>query len=112
MEKIYEPINIYCGSCGAPAKFDIEGQVYRCAFCGGVTGIREPLAEKQGFRQAHRARMEAAGVPAAEGPMHGLRRPGHLPPGGGADGLCLLRAEPGPQGVSGGGGFPGDIDPL
>lgn len=58
-EKAYEPIDIYCSSCGAPAKFDIAGQVYRCAFCGGVTGIREPLAEKQGFRAAHRARLAA-----------------------------------------------------
>ena len=58
MAKVYEPVNIYCSSCGAPAKFDIAGQVYRCAYCGGETGIREPLAEKQGFRQAHRARMQ------------------------------------------------------
>ena len=61
MSKAYEPINIYCASCGAPARFDIARQVYRCAYCGGETGIEEPLAEKQGFRQAHRARMEAKG---------------------------------------------------
>ena len=59
MDKVYEPLNIYCASCGAPAKFDIAGQVYRCAFCGGETGIREPLAEKQGFRRAHRERLAA-----------------------------------------------------
>ena len=59
MEKAYEPIHIFCSSCGAPAKFDISGQVYRCAYCGGETGIREPLAEKQGFRRVHRARLEA-----------------------------------------------------
>ena len=58
MGKAYTPINIYCSSCGAPAKFDIAGQVYRCAYCGGVTGIEEPLREKQGFRQAHRARLK------------------------------------------------------
>ena len=57
MANAYEPISIYCGSCGAPAKFDIAGQVYRCAYCGGVTGIREPLTEKQGFRRAHRTRL-------------------------------------------------------
>ena len=59
MAKVYEPINIYCSSCGAPARFDIAEQVYRCAYCGGVTGIREPLAEKQGFRRDHRTRMAA-----------------------------------------------------
>ena len=59
MGKAYTPINIYCSSCGAPAKFDIAGQVYRCAYCGGVTGIEEPLREKQGFRQAHRGRLAA-----------------------------------------------------
>ena len=59
MAKPYGPIDIYCSSCGAPAKFDVAGQVYRCAYCGGVTGIKEPLAEKQGFRAAHRERMAA-----------------------------------------------------
>lgn len=58
MNKPYEPIHIYCASCGAPAKFDVAGQVYRCSYCGGVTGIREPLQEKQGFRQAHRTRLQ------------------------------------------------------
>lgn len=58
MSTPYAPINIYCSSCGAPAKFDIPGQVYRCAYCGGETGIREPLAEKQGFRLTHRAKLE------------------------------------------------------
>ena len=60
MDRPYEPLNIYCAGCGAPARFDIAGQVYRCAYCGGQTGIREPLAEKQGFRAAHRARLKAA----------------------------------------------------
>lgn len=59
MAKVYEPVNIYCASCGAPARFDIAGQVYRCAYCGGETGIREPLAEKQGFRRAHREKLAA-----------------------------------------------------
>ncbi len=55
----YKPLNIYCASCGAPAAFDIEGQVYRCAYCGGETGIDEPLQEKQGFRRMHRERLQA-----------------------------------------------------
>ena len=58
MEKVYEPLNIYCASCGAPARFDIARQVYRCAYCGGETGIGEPLAEKQGFRRMHRERLQ------------------------------------------------------
>ena len=57
MARPYEPINIYCSGCGAPARFDIASQVYRCTYCGGVTGIREPLAEKQGFLSAHRRRL-------------------------------------------------------
>lgn len=59
MAKAYEPLNIYCSSCGAPATFDVAGQVYRCAYCGGVTGIREPLAEKQGFRRTHREKLQS-----------------------------------------------------
>ena len=50
----YQPVNIYCSSCGAPASFDIAAQVYRCQYCGAQTGISEPLAEKRGFRQFHR----------------------------------------------------------
>ena len=38
--KTYEPINIYCSSCGAPAKFDIAGQIYRCAYCDAEQGER------------------------------------------------------------------------
>lgn len=59
MDRPYEPLTIYCAGCGAPARFDIARQIYRCAYCGGQTGIREPLAEKQGFRRTHRAQMEA-----------------------------------------------------
>ena len=59
MRAPYEPLNIYCASCGAPARFDIENQVYRCAYCGGETGLQEPLAEKQGFRRMHRERLQA-----------------------------------------------------
>lgn len=53
-----QPINIYCASCGAPARFDIARQVYTCEYCGSDTGIREPLQEKLGFRRLHRQNME------------------------------------------------------
>lgn len=49
-----KPVNIFCASCGAPARFDIARQIYTCEYCGSETGIREPLAEKQGFRKLHR----------------------------------------------------------
>ena len=52
------PINIYCACCGAPAQFDIARQIYTCRYCGAETGIREALAEKQGFRRLHRQSME------------------------------------------------------
>ena len=54
---VYEPINIYCACCGASARFDIAKQIYRCQYCGGETGIREPLEEKRGFRNLHRENM-------------------------------------------------------
>lgn len=57
MRREYEPLNIYCASCGAPTKFDIARQLYRCAYCGGETGIFEALEEKKGFRRLHRDRL-------------------------------------------------------
>ncbi|MBQ9887534.1 MAG: hypothetical protein IJM37_11865 [Lachnospiraceae bacterium] len=58
MQKNYSPLEIYCSTCGAPARFDIEKQTYLCAHCGAKTGIGEPLAEKQGFRRLHTERMK------------------------------------------------------
>ena len=55
-----QPVNIYCASCGAPARFDIDRQLYTCEYCGSETGIREPLAEKRGFRKLHRQNLEEA----------------------------------------------------
>ena len=57
-ERGYQPVNIYCASCGAPAKFDVARQLYTCRYCGAETGIRESLQEKQGFRALHRSRLE------------------------------------------------------
>ena len=48
---------IYCPSCGAPAKFDIIRQEYVCGYCGGQVGIKDALQEKQGFRQIHKDKM-------------------------------------------------------
>ena len=42
--------DVHCPSCGAPANFDIISQQYRCGFCGGRVGIKEAIAQKQGFR--------------------------------------------------------------
>ena len=56
----YKPVNIYCASCGSPAKFDIASQVYHCQYCGAETGIKETLQEKQGFRKLHREGLEHA----------------------------------------------------
>lgn len=63
MKRVYEPLNIYCASCGAPAKFDVARQLYRCAHCGGETGIDAALEEKKGFRRLHRDRLEQAKHP-------------------------------------------------
>ena len=58
MPQSRQPINIYCASCGMPARFDIARQVYTCAYCGADTGIRESLAEKQGFRKLHKENLQ------------------------------------------------------
>lgn len=40
-------LQIYCKSCGAPAKFDIVHQVYRCLFCGSEVTLEEARQEKE-----------------------------------------------------------------
>lgn len=43
--------DVHCPSCGAPARYDIISQQYLCGFCGGKVGIKEAIAQKQGFRE-------------------------------------------------------------
>ena len=50
--------DVRCPSCGAPAKFDIISQQYLCGFCGGKVGIREAIAQKQGFRELHQRQIK------------------------------------------------------
>ena len=42
--------DVRCPNCGAPARYDIIRQQYLCGYCGSKVGIKEALAEKQGFR--------------------------------------------------------------
>lgn len=43
-------LKISCPSCGAPAKFDIENQIYSCSFCDGKVEI-ENAVDEQNERQ-------------------------------------------------------------
>lgn len=52
--------DIFCPSCGAPARFDIINQQYKCSHCDGTVGIREALKEKLGFRKLHQEKMKQA----------------------------------------------------
>ena len=54
--------DVHCPSCGAPARFDIVSQQYLCAYCGGRVGIKEAIAQKQGFRSFRQGKIkESAG---------------------------------------------------
>ncbi|MCQ2400722.1 MAG: hypothetical protein MJ059_02230 [Lachnospiraceae bacterium] len=44
-------LNIHCPSCGAPARYDIIRQVYKCSYCGGKVEIEDALNEKQEFKK-------------------------------------------------------------
>lgn len=56
MEK--DALRVYCPSCGAPAKFDIVRQVYRCGFCGGETTVEDSLKQKESMLEEHNDRLE------------------------------------------------------
>jgi len=49
--------DVHCPNCGAPAKYDIVRQNYRCASCGSRVEISEALAEKKGFRSLQQERI-------------------------------------------------------
>ena len=55
--------DVRCPGCGAPAHYDIIKEQYLCAYCGGRVGIRDALAQKQGFRsiQQKKIRQSAEG---------------------------------------------------
>lgn len=42
--------DVHCTKCGAPTRFDIVKQQYRCGYCGSEVGVRDAQAQKQGFR--------------------------------------------------------------
>lgn len=62
-----EILNISCPQCGAPAKFDIVHQIYRCGYCGGqvtVENVRRQKAEFQ-WQQSQRVMQSARSFPMA-----------------------------------------------
>ena len=62
-----EILNIACPQCGAPAKFDIVHQIYRCGYCGGqvaVENVRRQKAEFQ-WQQSQRVMQSAKNFPMA-----------------------------------------------
>lgn len=50
--------DVFCPSCGAPARFDIISQQYKCSHCDGNVKIREAISQKLGFRKLHQQRMK------------------------------------------------------
>ncbi len=49
--------DIFCPSCGAPARFDIPSGQYLCGYCGGKLGLAEVMAAKKGFRSIQQAKI-------------------------------------------------------
>ncbi|MCR5660931.1 MAG: hydrogenase maturation nickel metallochaperone HypA [bacterium] len=43
MAEEYNPLEVKCGACGAPAEFDIVSQDYHCGHCGEHTSLYESL---------------------------------------------------------------------
>ena len=52
--------DVRCPRCGAPARYDIRRQQYLCAYCGAAVGVRDALAQKQGFRSIQQAHIRAS----------------------------------------------------
>jgi len=54
MAKQSGPLRVYCRNCGAPARFDIIHQTYRCGYCGTETGIQEEKQSLAEWRTLHK----------------------------------------------------------
>ena len=52
--------DVRCPSCGAPAKYDITAGRYLCAYCGAAVGVRDAMAQKQGFRSLQQSKIRAS----------------------------------------------------
>ena len=52
--------DVHCPSCGAPARYDIIHQDYRCGYCGSRVLVREAQAEKQGFRRIQQQKIRSS----------------------------------------------------
>jgi len=53
-----EILSIFCPACGAPAKFDIVHQIYRCGYCGGKVKIEDARKEKIEFQKNQSQRIK------------------------------------------------------
>lgn len=51
-------LNIYCPSCGAPAKFDIVHQIYRCQNCDGKVTVEDVKKEKDQIVKIHSKKVD------------------------------------------------------
>ena len=57
-----EILNILCPHCGAPAKFDIVHQIYRCGYCGGQVEVENARRQKAEFQWYQNQRVKAAAM--------------------------------------------------
>ncbi len=57
-----EILNIVCPQCGAPAKFDIVHQIYRCGYCGGQVAVENVRREKVELQRAQSQRVIASAM--------------------------------------------------
>lgn len=53
-----EILSIFCPACGAPAKFDIVHQIYRCGYCGEKVKIEDARKEKIEFQKNQSQRIK------------------------------------------------------
>lgn len=53
-----EILSVLCPNCGAPAKFDIVHQIYRCSHCGGKVKIEDARQKKLEFQKAQNEKLK------------------------------------------------------
>lgn len=54
----YNPLQVKCRSCAAPAEYDIVTRNYRCQYCGGSVSVKKVHAGKAQWRDARQVQFK------------------------------------------------------
>ncbi len=88
-QKVSDPFEVRCNTCGAPAEFDIVQQVYHCRYCGSDVNAKNAHAKAYDWQEIRRKEL-ASDQEKVEKEIHVCKNCGArvIIPSGEAGGVC------------------------